>query len=132
MRIYLTHCSAKKAASLKHTGEEVTPDKLYTSTHIQRFMNECKNKGVQWAILSDKYGVWFPKKKHKWYDKHPNTVSTQEFKALVKDFEEKLHDFDEIFFYHNPGRFHALYKRLLKTVKIRGKIILLTHKDRIA
>ena len=131
MKIYLTHCSAKKDASLKHTGKKVTPDKLYTSVQIQRFINECKNERAQWAILSDKYGVWFPNEKHEWYDKHPDTVTEEEFKALVKDFEEKLQDFDEIYFYHNPGRFHALYKRLLKTVKTRGKIILFTHKDRI-
>lgn len=131
MKIYLTHCSAKKDVSLKHTGKEVTPDKLYTATRIQLFINECKNKGVQWAIFSDKYGVWFPSEKHEWYDKHPDTVSEEEFKALVKDFEEKLRDFDEIYFYYNPARFHPLYKRLLKDAKVSGNIVPFTHKDRI-
>ena len=58
-RIYITHCSAKKDSVLKNTKAKVTPDKLYTAAPTQRFINECKNKGVNWAIFSDKYGVWF-------------------------------------------------------------------------
>jgi len=131
MRIYVTYCSAKKDNSLKDAGEEVTPDKLYTSTRIQRFIKRCKEKNVQWAIFSDKYGVWFPYEKHKWYDKHPNTVSEEEFKRLVRDFEKKLRDYDEIYFYYNPGRFHSLYKRLLKEVKVKNKVILFSHIDEI-
>ncbi|HZD36815.1 MAG TPA: hypothetical protein VE130_16540 [Nitrososphaeraceae archaeon] len=48
--------------------ERVTPDRLYTATPTQRFMNECKNKGVNWAILSDKYGIWFSQDLHEWYE----------------------------------------------------------------
>jgi len=131
MRIYVIHCSAKKDDSLKDTGEKVTPDKLYTSTRIQQFMKRCKEKNVQWAIFSDKYGVWFPHEEHEWYDKHPNTVSEQEFKKLVRDFEEKLGDYGEIYFYYNPGRFHPLYKRLLREVKVKGRIILFSHINEI-
>jgi len=46
MRIYITHCSAKKDNSLKNSGVKVTPDKLYTATPIQRFMTRCKEKNV--------------------------------------------------------------------------------------
>jgi hypothetical protein len=56
-RIYLTHCSAKKSLNLKKTRAKATPDKLYTATPTQRFINECKTKGVSWAIFSDKYGI---------------------------------------------------------------------------
>ena len=94
-------------------------------------MNKCKEKKVQWAIFSDKYGVCFPYEKHEWYEKDPDTVSEQEFKRLVKDFEEKLRNYDEIYFYHNPGRFHPLYKRLLREVKIKSKIILFSHLAKI-
>jgi len=131
MRIYVTHCSAKKDNSLKGTGKKVTPNALYTTTPLQRFMNKCKEKKVQWAIFSDKYGVWFPYEKHEWYEKDPDIVSEQEFKRLVKDFEEKLRNHDEIYFYHNPGRFHPLYKRLLREVKVKGKIVLFSHLDEI-
>lgn len=57
MRIYITHCSAKKDDMLKHTDKKVTPDKLHTATPTQRFMNKCKEKQFKWAIFSDLYGV---------------------------------------------------------------------------
>lgn len=130
-RIYVTHCSAKKDARLKNTRENATPDRLYTSRFVQRFINKCKEKGANWAIFSDMYGVWFPEEKHEWYEKSPDTVSEEEFGKLVKDFEGKLRGYDEIWFYHNPGRFHSLYRRLLKEVKVRGKTILFSHLDEI-
>ena len=130
MRIYLTHCSAKKAISLGN--REVTPDELYIATPTKRFMSQCKEKHVNWAIFSDKYGVWFPEEKHEWYEKDPDTVSEQEFMQLIKNFNERLSKFDEIWFYYNPGRFHPLYARLLKEVKVKAQITLFTHKNQIS
>ncbi len=126
-RIYITHCSAKKDDSLKGTGKKVTPDKLYTAIPIQRFMNECKKKGVEWAIFSDKYGVVLPNQEIEWYDKHPSKVTEKEFKKLLSDFDQKLKTYDEIWFYHNPGRFHVLYKRLVSESKLKDHIRLFTH-----
>ena len=131
MRIYITHCSAKKDNSLCDTGKKVTPDQLCSATPTQRFMIECKKKGVMWAIFSDKHGVWFPEERHEWYDKDPDTVSEQEFTQLVKNFEERLANFDEIWFYYNPGRFHPLYERLLKEARVKSKMTLFTHKKQI-
>jgi hypothetical protein len=34
-------------------------DKVYTATPTRRFMKRCKNAKVNWAIFSDKYGIWF-------------------------------------------------------------------------
>lgn len=127
MKIFLTHCSAKKDDSLRNTGKQVTPDKLYTAKPTQRFMNRCKNQNVNWAIFSDKYGVWFPHEKHEWYEKNPNTVAQEEFNKLINDFENKLKNYGEIYFYHNPGRFHRLYKKLLDTVSFEDKIVLISH-----
>lgn len=127
MKIYITHCSAKKDDSLKHTGRKVTPDRLYTAKPTQRFMNKCKERQVEWAIFSDLYGVWFPNIEHEWYEKDPDTVTEQEFSELVNDFDQKLLKFDEIWFYHNPGRFHPLYKRLLQKTKLKNKVKLFTH-----
>jgi len=127
MKIYLTHCSAKKNGALRFSDEKVIPEKLYTATPTQRFMNRCKNKNVNWAIFSDKYGVWFPNEKHEWYEKNPNTVTREEFNSLIEDFENKLENYDGIYFYHNPGRFHRLYKKLLDAVKIQDKITLISH-----
>jgi hypothetical protein len=126
-RIYITHCSAKKDTSLKNTNKKVTPDKLYTATPTQRFMNKCKEKNVNWAIFSDLYGVWFPDIEHEWYEKDPNIVTEQEFKSLLENFDQALQDYDEIWFYCNPGRFHPLYKRLLQETKLKNKVKLFTH-----
>jgi hypothetical protein len=127
MRIYITHCSAKKDESLKHTGKEITPDKLYVATPTQRFMNKCKEKQVKWAIFSDLYGVWFPNVDHEWYEKDPDTVTEQEFENIVNDFDQKLREYGEIWFYYNPGRFHPLYERLLQETNLRDKVKRFTH-----
>jgi len=127
MRIFITHCSGKKDNSLKNTGKKATPEKLYLAAPLQRFVNRCKDKKVSWAILSDLHGIWFPDVEHEWYDKPPNTVTEQEFKNLVNDFNQKLHNLDEIWFYYNPGRFHPVYKRLVEETKFKNKIKMFTH-----
>ncbi|MHA1237983.1 MAG: hypothetical protein ACTSSJ_01835 [Candidatus Odinarchaeia archaeon] len=101
-RIYISHCSAKKNDALRSTGEKVTPDKLYTAKPLQRFIQRCKEKKVNWAIFSDKYGVVFHWEKIKWYDKHPSKVTDEEFQSLVDNFVNRLSGHDEIRFYHNP------------------------------
>jgi hypothetical protein len=73
-KIYITHCSAKKNPTFKYSKAKVTPDKLYTATPTQRSMNKCRNRGVNWSIFSDKYGVWFSDVQHEWYEKDPNKV----------------------------------------------------------
>lgn len=127
MKIYITHCSAKKDNSLKNTGREVTPDKLYTAKPTLRFMRRCSEQKVNWAIFSDSYGVWFPDVEHEWYEKSPDTVTEQEFKVLINDFDTKLKQYDEIWFYYNPGRFHPLYRRLLQETKLQENIKRFTH-----
>lgn len=131
MRIYITHCSAKKDDSLRNTGRKVTPDRLYTATPTQRFMKRCKDKKVNWAIFSDLYGVWFPDVEYEWYEKDPGEVTEDEFRKLLSDFDEKLKDYGEIWFYHNPGRFHPLYKKLLAQTKLKDRIRLFTHINQI-
>lgn len=139
MKIYLTYCSDTKNDSLKHTGVEVTPDKLYTSGRIQSFINRCIEKGVNWAIFSDKYGVWFSNIKHKWYEKDPSTIvrkgkviDPEKFRELVNDFNQKLQDYDEIHFYiPNPRRLHSLYKILLEGTTLKDKIEPFKYIDKI-
>ena len=131
MRIYITHCSAKKNEIYKLNHQKITPDRLYTAKPTQRFMNRCKEKNVNWAIFSDLYGIWFPDIEHEWYEKDPDKVTEKEYKNLLNDFDQKLKDYDEIWFYHNPGRFHSLYKRLINESKLRSKIIKFTHLEEI-
>ncbi len=130
-KIFITHCCAKKDNSLKNTNLQVTADKLYTATPTQRFMKKCKEKGVNWAIFSDLHGVWLPNEKHEWYEKSPNNVTKQEFERLISDFDNKLQNFDEIWFYYNPGRFHPLYKKLMETSSLKDRIKVFTHKEEI-
>src|SRR5438034_7756519 len=124
MRLFLTHCSAKKAPD---TGAAFGPDLLYTARPTQRFIQRCKTMNVQWAIFSDLYGVWFPDKSHKWYEKDPDTVTESEFSALLRNFDDTLGGYSEIYFYYNPGRFHPLYRRLLNRSALTGRITEITH-----
>lgn len=127
MKIFITHCSGKKSEKYKDTGEAITPDKLYTSKRIKSFINKCRSMNVKWAIFSDKYGVWFPNEKHEWYDKSPDNVNEDDLKPLVKNFDEKLLEYDEIWFYHNPARFHSTYKDLLNITTLKDKIIMFSR-----
>jgi hypothetical protein len=52
---------------------------------------------------------------HEWYDKNPSRVTEDEFGELINQFDRSLAQFDEIYFYYNPGRFHNLYRRLLRS-----------------
>ncbi len=86
-------------------------------------MNNCIAKGVDWAIFSDLYGIWFPNIKHKWYDKHPDTVTEKEYRRLLSDFDSRLKKYDEINFYHRGGRsLHKLYQRILDESGLRKRI----------
>ncbi len=130
-KIYITRCSAEKDNSLKGTGEKVTPDNLYTSNRIQTFIEKCREENVDWAIFSDNYGAWFPDQKHEWYDKPPENVSHQEFKELVKSFEENFGEYDEILFYHNINSLPDLFLRIIDKVNVRDKVKLFTDKSKI-
>lgn len=121
MDIYVTHCSAKKRKGKR----PVRPDALYVSRRIQSFMRRCKEHGVKWAILSDLYGIWFPHIKHVWHDKPPSSVTVDEFDRLVIDFNRQLNRYKRIYFYYHPARFHNIYRRLLKTTRLRNRVTLI-------
>lgn len=122
MRIYITHCSARKSPSAKRSGAKVSPDKLYASKRIQSFMRRCKEQGVKWAIFSDRYGIYFPNERHPWYEKSPDSVTPTEFSALLKNFHKRLRIYDEVWFYRHPARFHKLYRRLLRKARMKHKV----------
>ena len=72
--------------------------------------------------------IVFPQDEIEWYDKHPSKVTKEEFQSLLNNFVKRLSEYDEIFFYRNPGRFHPLYKKLIEEAENRGlKIILFSH-----
>lgn len=130
MRIYITHCAAMKDDSLKETATKVTPDRLYTSKRAQGFMVRCNERGVRWAIFSDHYGVWFSDESREWYGDvvgDPNRVTKEKFGELVRNFDERLQGFDEIYFYYNPSRFHRVYKSLLEETGLKDRVVKITH-----
>ena len=131
MRIYITHCTGIKDDSLRESNTKITPDKLYTSKPIQRFIKKCIEKKATWAIFSDLYGVWFSNKKHKWYEKQPDDVTDKEFKDLLNNFDQNLKKYNEIWFYNNPAWMHTLYKKLLKNSRLKGKINTFSHLNEI-
>ena len=130
-RIYITHCCLKKDAGLRESGLAATPDRLYTAVTTQRFMTACAGAGVDWAIFSDLYGVWFPTVTHPWYEKDPGKVTPGEFQLLLDDFDKELEPYQEIRFYY-PGRLHPLHKRLLESSRLRPRVQLFSKKAEIA
>jgi len=53
----VTYCSWKKR-------DDILPaDKLYDSKRIDNFIRYCKENSFDWAILSAKYGLFFPEEK---------------------------------------------------------------------
>ena len=131
MRIYLTHCSAKKDASLRASGNSVTSDILYTAIPTTRFMQRYIDENVRWAIFSDLYGVWFPDVTHHWYEKDPETVSNEEYCVLLADFDRQLAAYTDIVFYHNPSRFHPLYARILRDTALAARVSRISHLEDI-
>jgi hypothetical protein len=61
-KLYLTYCSAKKRPGI------YTPERLYVSERIVRFINHCETAGFGWAILSALYGLFFPDEERKDYN----------------------------------------------------------------
>ena len=122
MRIYLTHCSKEKSAAAKASGLPLPPDELYTEVGIQAFMKACKSHGVNWAILSDNYGLFFPYEKHAYYEKPPDSVTPQEEAIIIAHFNKKLAGYDEIWFYVRPDTFHPFYKRVMIESDLAARI----------
>jgi len=69
-RLMLIGCSkTKKACDYDvRTGGRVVPEQLYGSQLFTKRVEYAKARGLRWAVLSAKYGVWFPRIEMKPYD----------------------------------------------------------------
>ena len=69
-RLMLIGCSkTKKAVDFDpRTGGRVIPEQLYGSQLFSKRVDYAKSKGMRWAVLSARYGVWFPHIGLKAYD----------------------------------------------------------------
>jgi hypothetical protein len=124
MRIYLTHCSKEKSATAKASGGSFSPLELYTEEGIQQFMNTCTHRGVNWAILSDHYGIFLPSDRRTYYEKPPATVTPAEEMVIIHQLEQRLSSYDEIWFYVRPETIHPFYERVLQSSSLHDRIIL--------
>ena len=129
--IYLTHCSRDKDPGLEHSPQTVTPDRLYTSPGLLDFIAWCRQKGVEWAIFSDHYGVVFPDEKITWYSKPPDSVTEEEFSLLVDNFVARLAGYDRIHFYHRDLETHALFKKIVELARDQGYMIVELTEEKI-
>ena len=118
MELFLTYCSWQKDDSLKKSSKKVTPDILYTSPRIVQFIKKCEKERVNWAIFSDKYGIWFPNEAHEWYDYPPENVTQSEFIQLAENAEKSLEKYN-VFFFGDVKRedFPPLYSKLIEYLK---------------
>lgn len=62
MKLCVTSCAKNKRDGT------LPPDGLYISLRIHRFTSYCKEKHLNWAILSAKYGLFFPEESRQKYD----------------------------------------------------------------
>lgn len=62
MKLCVTYCAKNKRDG------SLPPDGLYNSLRIHRFASYCKEKHLNWAILSAKYGLFFPEESRQRYD----------------------------------------------------------------
>ena len=129
--IFLTHCSKEKSELARASGEKLPPDQLYTDPDLQAFIQRCKETGSSWAILSDKYGVIFPSEKHDYYEKPPATVTPEEERIIVEDFNLRLGEFQQICFYIRRETYHPFYERVLAASRLTDRIVLIEDLEQI-
>lgn len=122
--IYVTHCSRDKNPEYEISGNDTTPDILYTSLNFQKFIAWCRKKDHTWAVFSDKYGVVFDDELIHWYNKPPDTVTAEEFDHLLTSFTTRLAGFEQIIFYHRPGETHPLFLQIVRLGRERGMNII--------
>lgn len=122
-RVYITHCSREKDPEYEVSGLKTTPDLLYTSPGLQRFIQYCNEHHHYWAIFSDRYGVVGRYERIKWYSKSPDSVTASEFEVLVGNFVDSLSWYDEIHFYQRPGETHPLFQRVIDQARQRGMTV---------
>jgi hypothetical protein len=80
--LYVTYCSANKKPV-----EGSSPEELYDSPRITSFITWCESKRYNWAILSAKYGLFFPYEVHKNYNV---TFKTVAYKCRVVENDDIL------------------------------------------
>lgn len=66
-RIILIGCGKTKYTIAKHVAM-VEPENLYSGQLFKKRVEYAKRRGCFWAVLSAKYGLWWPDTKNRMYD----------------------------------------------------------------
>lgn len=129
MKLHVTYCSAKKSSGIH------SPDALYISDRISRFIEQCRIADVKWAIFSASYAFFFPGEEKKDYNmtfrtdknywlglaviKNQNILSHAQSKhhilQLAKNLKQqaKKHDVERIVFYGPSPKMMKCYLGVL-------------------
>lgn len=107
--LYVTRC-----CSIKTSLPEAIPKEFYLSDIVQRFIKFCISNNLNYAILSDLYGIHFKDEKLKTYDIHPSSLTDAQFIHLGELIKNKCSGIDTIY-YHNPSPLMSIpYFKMLK------------------
>ena len=80
--LYVTYCSAAK-----HHIQAGNPKELYDAPRISSFIQSCEIKKYEWAILSAKYGLFFPWETRNYYNV---TFKTLAYKCRILENDMPL------------------------------------------
>ncbi|MEK6894418.1 MAG: DUF6884 domain-containing protein [Nanoarchaeota archaeon] len=111
MKIYCTICSNNKDKDPK----PIEAIKRYKSERITSIYNKSKDEGVDFRILSGKYGLIKPNDKISYYDKLLTKDKIFQIKDLINKqlISQKI---KEISFFTNDSKEYKPYEGLIKIV----------------
>ena len=100
----LIGCSkTKKAVDFDpRTGGRVIPEQLYGSQLFSKRVDYAKARGMRWAVLSARYGVWFPHIGLKAYDQTFSDMIPAEIAAWHVGVAQRL--MEELWEQYNLGQ----------------------------
>ena len=103
-RLMLIGCSkTKKAVDFDpRTGGRVIPEQLYGSQLFSKRVDYAKARGIRWAVLSARYGVWFPHIGLKAYDQTFSDMIPAEIAAWHVGVAQRL--MEELWEQYNLGQ----------------------------
>lgn len=103
-RLILIGCSkTKKAVDFDpRTGGRVIPEQLYGSQLFSKRVDYANTRGLRWAVLSARYGVWFPHIGLKAYDQTFAEMEAADIAAWHVGVAQRL--MEELWESYNLGR----------------------------
>lgn len=85
-QLYVTNCCGTKGIGIPHG----TPEVFYLGDKQQLFYRQMKERGYEWAILSDMYGMHFSTESLPLYDLAPSQLTQEQLWQLGRVIRCKL------------------------------------------